>query len=146
MSKTSITPHLCCRNAEEATEFYQKAFGAELLSLYKAPSGSVLHSTLSIDGALFFVSDEFPDHGGLGPQSLGGTPVFLHVNVPDCEAVFQRAAEAGCEVLMPLMDMFWGDRYGQLKDPYGHKWAIATTIRQVSPEELQQATASMGNM
>jgi uncharacterized glyoxalase superfamily protein PhnB len=87
--------------------------------------------------------DEFPEQGALGPQRLGGSPITLHLQVPDCDVVFARAVEAGCETLMPLQDMFWGDRYGALVDPYGHKWSVATPIRQVSPDEMQQAMATL---
>lgn len=138
---TTLTPHLACRNASEAVEFYQKAFGAEPITLLQLPDGRVLHAALSIEGAVFFLADEFPEEGGQSPQSLGGSPVTLHLQVPDCDAMFQRAVEAGCEVRMPPEDMFWGDRYGVVADPYGHKWSIATTVRQVSPEEMQQAVS-----
>ena len=138
---TTLTPHICCRNASEAAEFYQKAFGAEVLRMQRTPDGRVLHGALSIDGAQFFIVDEFPEYGGKSPQSLGGSPMTLHLHVPDCDAVFNRAVEAGCEVRMPLEDQFWGDRYGIVADPYGHKWSIATTVRQVTPEEMQQAVS-----
>jgi PhnB protein len=141
-STTTLIPHLSCRNAADAAEFYQRAFGAEPLGILKMPDGRVMHGALSIRGATFFLVDEFPEHGGQSPQGLGGSPVTLHLQVPDCDAVFERAVEAGCTVVMPLDEMFWGDRYGMLKDPFGHKWSVATTVRQVSPEELQQAMAS----
>jgi PhnB protein len=140
----SLIPHLTCRGAEEAAEFYCRAFGAEQLSLMKTPDGKVMHAALDLQGATIFLVDEFPDFGALGPQSIGGSPVTLHLHVPDCDAVFQRAVEAGCQVHMPLAEQFWGDRYGSVVDPYGHHWSIATTVRQLSPEELQQAAASGG--
>jgi uncharacterized glyoxalase superfamily protein PhnB len=140
---TTLTPYLACRNASEAADFYQKAFGAQLLSLTRMPDGPVLHAALSIDGAQFYLVDEMPEHGAVSPLTLGNSPVSLHLHVPDCDAIFQRAVKAGCKVGMPLEDMFWGDRFGSVVDPYGHKWSIATTIRQVSPEEIQQALASM---
>jgi PhnB protein len=139
---TTLTPHLACRNAAEAAAFYQQAFGAEPITLMELPDGRVMHAALSIEGAVFFLADEFPEHGGHSPQSLGGSPVTLHLQVPDCDAVFRRAVEAGCEAIMPPEDMFWGDRYGQVADPYGHKWSIGTTVRQVSPEEMRQAISS----
>ncbi len=141
-TSTTLTPHLSCRNAAEAAEFYQKAFGAVPLGLLKTPEGKVMHGALSINGAMLFLVDEFPEFGGHSPQSLGGSPVTLHLHVPDCDAVFQRAVDAGCEVRMPLADQFWGDRYGQVADPYGHTWSIATTVRQLSPDEILQAAAS----
>ena len=140
---TTLTPYLSCRNASEAVAFYQKAFGAEPVTVLRLPDGRVLHAALNVNGAVFFLCDEFPEHGSLSPLGLGGSPVTLHLQVPDCDAVFQRAVEAGCEVRMPLQDMFWGDRYGMVADPFGHKWSVATTVRQVSPEELQQAMSGM---
>jgi uncharacterized glyoxalase superfamily protein PhnB len=142
-SDTTLTPYIACRNASEAITFYQKAFGAEPVAIHRLPDGRVLHAALNVNGAVFFLMDEFPEHGGLGPQSLGGSPITLHLQVPDCDAVFAWAAEAGCETLMPVQDMFWGDRYGALVDPYGHKWSVATPIRQVSPDEMQQAMAAL---
>jgi PhnB protein len=142
---TTLIPHLCCRNASDAVEFYQRAFGAEPIGVVKTPGGKLMHAALKVDGAVFYLTDEWPEHGALSPLVLKGTPVTLHLQVPDCDALFQRAVEAGCEVRMPLEEMFWGDRYGIVVDPYGHKWSIATTIRQVSPEEVQQAIAVMGN-
>ena len=138
----TLTPYLSCRNAAEAVEFYRRAFGAEPIFVQKLPDGSVMHAALKIGGADFFLTDECPDHGSLSPLALGGSPVVLHLQVPDCDEVFQRAVAAGCEVRMPLEDQFWGDRYGVVGDPYGHKWSIATTIRQVSPDEIQQAVAA----
>jgi uncharacterized glyoxalase superfamily protein PhnB len=139
---TTLTPHLCCRNGAEAIEFYGKAFGAEPLMVMAMPDGKLMHASLNIAGATVMLTDEWPEQGGLSPLSLGGSGVTLHLQVPDCDAVFQRAVEAGCEVRMPLADMFWGDRYGIVADPYGHSWSIATPVRQLSPEELQQAAAS----
>ena len=140
---TTVTPHLSCRNAAEAVEFYQKAFGAEPHMTLPTPDGRLMHAQMTIDGAPFFLVDEFPEFGGQSPQSLGGSPVTIHLAVPDCDAVFQRAVDAGCEVKMPLADMFWGDRYGIVEDPYGHKWSIATTQRQVSREEILEGMNCM---
>jgi len=139
---TTLTPYLSCRNASDAVEFYQKAFGAEPVMVNRLPDGRVMHATLNINGAQLYLTEEWPEHGSLSPLGLGGSPVVLHLQVPDCDAVFQRAVDAGCEVRMPLAEMFWGDRYGVLGDPFGHKWAVATTVRQVSPEELQQTISS----
>jgi uncharacterized glyoxalase superfamily protein PhnB len=143
MPGTILTPHIACRNASEAVEFYQKAFGAEPAAVHKLPDGRVMHAHMNIDGATFFLVDEFPEHGGQTPQSLGGTPITLSLHVADADALFERAVAAGCQVRMPLQDMFWGDRYGLVVDPYGHLWSIATTLRQVSADELQAAMASM---
>jgi PhnB protein len=141
--KTTIIPHLSCRNATEAVEFYQKAFGAEVVRLYKLPDGKLMHASLNIRGADFYVVDEFPEMGGKSPLLLGGSPVTLHQQVPDCDAVYQRAVEAGCTIGMPLQDMFWGDRWGTITDPYGHVWSIATTIREVTDAEMEEAMKNM---
>lgn len=141
---TTLAPHLTCRDALNAIEFYKKAFGAEAPLVLTTPDGQLMHATLNIQGATVLLAQENPQWGNQSPLSLGGSPVTLHLEVPDCDAVFQRAAEAGCEPRMPLTDMFWGARYGMVVDPYGHQWAIATTTRQLSPEEMQQAAQSMG--
>lgn len=142
---STLTPHISCRNANEAVDFYQKAFGAELHMKMNVPDdGRVMHADLSIDGAHFFVVDEFPEQGGKSPEALGGSPVMLSLNVPDCDAVFAKAVEAGCKVQMPLEDMFWGDRWGLIADPYGHLWSISTTKKVLSEEEIQQAMAGAG--
>lgn len=138
----SLTPHLASRDAAQAVEFYQKAFGAEVLALHKGPDGRVMHAALRVNGGILYLADECPEYGCPGPATLGGSPVTLHLQVADCDAVFNRAVEAGCTVQMPLTEMFWGDRYGVLTDPYGHKWSVATTVRQVTPEEIQKAVES----
>jgi len=140
---TTLIPHLCCANCIEAIEFYKKAFDATEVMVMKGPDGKVMHGSLTIDGAPLYLVDEFPDFGALSPKAIGGTPVTMHLQVADCDAVFNKAVEAGCTAVMPLADMFWGDRYGLVADPYGHKWSIATTTRQVSAEEVQTAMLSM---
>jgi uncharacterized glyoxalase superfamily protein PhnB len=104
-----------------------------------------MHSALSFEGAMVFVCDEFPEHGGTSPQALGGSPVTIHLQVSDADAIFNQAVAAGCTVKMPLADMFWGDRYGCVSDPYGHQWSVGTTIREVPPEELKAIIASFGD-
>lgn len=136
---TTLTPHISCRKASEAVEFYQKAFGAEPICVMNTPDGRVMHAALKFGSSMIYLVDEFPEHGGQSPQSLGGSPVTLHLQVADCDAVFAHAVESGCEVAMPLDNMFWGDRWGVLTDPFGHKWSVATTIKEMSPEEMQKA-------
>ncbi|MBC7807179.1 MAG: VOC family protein [Akkermansiaceae bacterium] len=136
---TTLTPHISCRKAAEAVEFYQKAFGAELTSVLNTPDGRVMHAALKFGSSTLYLVDEFPEHGGQSPQSLGGSPVTLHLHVADCDAVFAHAVESGCTAAMPPADMFWGDRWGMLTDPYGHQWSVATTIREMSPEEMRKA-------
>jgi PhnB protein len=145
MSETKLIPHIICQNAAEAVEFYKKAFGAEPLGVFTMPDGKVMHGAINIDGVTIYLVDEFPEMGAKSPKTLGGSPVTLHLQVADCDAVFQRAVDAGAEVRMPLQEMFWGDRYGQLTDPYGHTWSIATTVRQVGPDELQAAMQQMAS-
>jgi len=125
----AVTPYLTCRDAHAAVEFYHKAFGAETVCLMPTPDGRVMHASLNIGGAAVFLSDEFPEYCGKSPQALGGSPVILHLQVPDCDALFARAVDAGCEVKMAPEDMFWGDRYAAVTDPYGHRWGFATTIQ-----------------
>lgn len=141
-SGTMLIPHLTCRNAIEAVDFYQKAFGAEPQMVLRQKNGGLMHACLSINGSMFFLGEECKEYGNLSSLSLGGSPVTLHLQVQDCEAVFKRAVDAGCKVEMPLADMFWGDRYGVISDPFGHKWSIATTVRQVSMEEIESAAAA----
>lgn len=141
-TRMSVVPYLTCRNASEAYEFYQKAFGAAPMCKMDMPDGRVIHGALDFGGAPVYVSDEFPEHGGTSPRTLGGTAVTIHLQVHDCDVAFNRAVEAGCTVEMPLDEMFWGDRYGVVADPYGHKWSIATTIRTVNPEEMKKAVAA----
>jgi len=139
----SITPHLICAGAAEAIAFYKKAFGALELNRLPAPDGKLLHAMLRIGDSSLMLVDEMPQHGSLGPKSLKGSPVTIHLYVDDVDATFARAQNAGAKVTMPVTDMFWGDRYGQLEDPFGHRWSVATHIRDVSPEEMRQAMAKL---
>jgi PhnB protein len=139
----TITPHLVCRNAAQAIEFYKKAFGARPEMVKQMENGKVLHATLAIGGAQIYLCDEFPEYGSQSPESLGGSPIVIRLQVENCDAWFQRAVDAGCTVTMPLEDQFWGDRYGAISDPYGHKWSIATPKRTVSPEEMGNAVKEL---
>jgi PhnB protein len=139
----TLVPHLCCRNAGDAVEFYQKALGAETVGVFRMPDGAVFHAAMKIGDSSFYIAPECPAPGGDSPLTLGGTAVTLHLQVSDCDAVFERAIAAGCTSEMPLQEMFWGDRYGMLVDPFGHRWSVATTVRKVSQEEAQQAAATM---
>ena len=136
---STVTPALTVRGAAQAIEFYTHAFGARELGRMPAPDGQrIWHAELQIGGARLMLADEFPDMGGHAPEALGGTPVSLHLYVEDADAVVRRAAEAGATILQPLMDVFWGDRYGKLKDPFGHEWSIATHLEDVSEEEMRR--------
>ncbi len=135
----SLTPHLVCRGAAAAIEFYGRAFGAIELFRLPGPDGRLIHACVRIGDSQLFLVDEMPEHGALGPQALNGTPVTLHLQVEDADAAFARAVQAGATVSMPLADMFWGDRYGQLVDPFGHHWSIATHVRDVRADEMVAA-------
>jgi uncharacterized glyoxalase superfamily protein PhnB len=135
----AVTPHLVCKDAAEAIEFYKRAFGAKELSRMPGPDGKLLHAAMRIGDATILLTDEVPDWGALGPTSLGGSPVTLHLYVEDADAFVARAVDAGATVTMPLADTFWGDHYGKLEDPFGHRWSVATHIRDVSDEEMRQA-------
>jgi PhnB protein len=139
----TVTPHLVCAGAARAIEFYKKAFGAEEEIRIAAPDGKLIHACVRIAGSPVMLVDEFPEMGAMGPNTLKGTPVTIHLYVEDADAFVARATAAGAQVVMPLSDMFWGDRYGQIKDPFGHSWSVATHQRDMSVEELQAAARKM---
>jgi PhnB protein len=135
----SVTPHLVCAGAAEALEFYKKAFGAVEMFRMPAADGKIVHASFKIGDSMVMLADEFPNHGSFGPKALKGTPVVLHVYVEDADAFVKRAADAGAKITMPVTEMFWGDRYGQVEDPYGHRWAVATHIKDMTPDEIKKA-------
>ncbi|MFP5304376.1 MAG: VOC family protein [Gammaproteobacteria bacterium] len=141
----SVTPHLVCAGAAEAIEFYKKAFGAVEMTRLPGPDGRrLMHAAVRIGNSVVMLCDEFPEMGGLGPKALKGSPVTIHLYVEDADAVAAQAQAAGAKITMPVADMFWGDRYGQLEDPFGHRWSVGTHVRDVSPEEMEQAVKCMG--
>jgi len=135
----SVTPHLVCDGAAAAIEFYKKAFGAAEVSRLPGPDGRLMHAQLTIGDSVVMLVDENPQFGMLGPKSLNGTSVTIHLYVEDADAFVERAVAAGAKVIMPLANMFWGDRYGVIEDPCGHHWSVATHQRDVSPDEWRQA-------
>jgi len=139
----TLTPHITVRDAAGAIEFYKKALNAELLNAARTPDGRIMHATLRIGDAVLMLNDEFPEWGGqLAPRSeVGG--YMIHIYVDNVDALFNQAIAAGATAKMPLMDQFWGDRYGTLLDPYGFRWSLATHIKDMSPEEMQKAQAEM---
>jgi PhnB protein len=139
----TLTPHMVIRHAGEAIEFYKRAFGAEEMARMPGPDGkTVMHAELKIGDSMVMLCDEFPGAGGCAaPDSLKGTTVTLHLYVEDADAMFQRAVAAGAKVAMPVMDTFWGDRYGKLTDPFGHQWGVATHKRDLTPEQIQKNAA-----
>ena len=139
----TVTPHLVIRDASKAIEFYKKAFGAQAVSVHPTPDGKVMHADLKIGDSHVMLADEFPGAPCLSPQTVGGTTNVLHIYVEDADLLYNSAVAAGAAALMPMTDMFWGDRYGQVKDPFGHIWAIATHTEDVSPAELEKRGAAM---
>ena len=139
----SVTPHLICAGAANAIEFYKKAFGAVEVARLPGADGKIMHAMIRIGDSAIMLVDENPSWGMLGPKALKGSPVAIHLYVEDADAFVARAVKAGAKVTMALDDMFWGDRYGLLEDPYGHHWSVATHKRDVSPQEMQQAMQRM---
>ena len=140
---TTLTPHLTVRDAAAAIEFYKKAFGAVELGRMPEPNGKrLIHAAVRIGESILMLVDAFPEFGGRSPDELGGSPVTIHVYSEDTDAAVERAVAAGATVTMPPDDMFWGDRYARLTDPFGHHWSIATHIRDMSEEEMREAAAA----
>jgi PhnB protein len=139
----TVTPLLTCADAAAAIEFYRKAFNAQEVSRLPGPDGKLMHASIRIGDSTVMLTDEFPQMGGLGPKTLKGSPVTIHLYVEDADAVAERAVAAGATITMPVQEMFWGDRYGQLEDPFGHRWSVGTHVRDVTPEEMQQAMSKM---
>lgn len=135
----TVTPHLVVGDAKSAIAFYQKAFGAEVLHVAPGPGGKVLHAALKIGDSIVMMNDEFPEFAGpLAPTAASPSSITLHIYLENVDAAFERAVSAGATVKMPLMDQFWGDRYGQLVDPFGNRWSLATHTRVMSQEEMQR--------
>jgi PhnB protein len=143
----TVTPHLVVKGASKAIDFYTKAFGARERYRMNGPGGSIGHAELQIGDSLIYLADEWPQGGSRSPQSLKGSSVVIHLYVDDVDSSFQRAVRAGATVTQPLMDMFWGDRFGQLQDPFGHVWSMATHKQDLTPEEMarrgEEAMAAM---
>ena len=139
----SITPHIVVRDAARAGEWYARAFGAEEQGRIEVPGGKLMQLELRFPEATVMLADEFPELGVVSPQTLGGTATVLHLVVDDVDAVWQRAVDAGAEVRQPLGDTFWGERYGQITDPFGHRWGLAQHVRDVPREEVQRAATEL---
>lgn len=139
---SNFTPHIVVSNAAAAIDFYKKAFGAEEQTRHLAPnSKKIMHASLTINGGTLMLCDDFSDAMGgkcMTTEALGGSPVTFHLHVADADVMWAKATAAGAEVTMPLADQFWGDRYGQLKDPFGHLWSIGQTISKPSKEEIEE--------
>lgn len=142
----TITPHLVVRGGEKAIEFYKKAFGAkerESGCVMKMPDGKIGHAELWIGDSPIMLADESPDWGALSPLSKGGGSVCIHLYVSDVDKTYAQAVAAGATATMPVADMPWGDRYGKLKDPFGHEWSIGTHKEDLTPEELDKRMQAM---
>jgi PhnB protein len=136
-----VTPYLCVRGAADAIGFYTDIFGATERMRMPGPDDAIGHAELQIRDSVVMLSDEFPDMGVLSPQSLGGTPVTLSIYVDDVDGVIDRAIAAGATLDRPIEDRFYGDRSGQIVDPWGHRWSIATHVEDVPPDEMQRRAA-----
>jgi len=142
----SISPHLCVSNAAAAIDFYKKAFGARELARHPAPDGKrLMHAALELNGGTVMLADDFPEyHGGKGNtgEAYGGSPILLHLQTDDADALWKQALAAGATIVMPLADQFWGDRYGQVKDPFGFIWSIGAPVKQTQQQSAERpATA-----
>jgi PhnB protein len=135
----TLTAHLIVDNCAKAITFYEKAFGAKELARMAMPGGRIGHAEMQIGDSIFMLADEFPEMHSKGPKSYGGSPVTIHMYVPNADETYQRAVKAGATATMPMADMFWGDRYGRVKDPFGHEWSIATHVKDVSLDEMTKA-------
>jgi PhnB protein len=134
-----ISPHLTVKGADKAIEFYKRAFGATEVHRMPDPRGLIMHAALRVGDSMFFLNDVMPmPDGGKSPTDLGGTAVTINLYVPDADKIYQQAISAGAKETMPIADQFWGDRYGIITDPFGHKWAIATRKEDLTPQEMDQ--------
>jgi uncharacterized glyoxalase superfamily protein PhnB len=135
----TVTPALTVKDTEKAIGFYKRAFGAEERMRFLGPDEkSIMHAEIKIGDSIIMLGEEHSEMGCRGPQSLGGTPVSLYLYVEDADQAFTRAVSAGAKADMPVADMFWGDRCGQLTDPFGHKWNLATHKENLTPEEMRK--------
>ncbi len=138
----TVTPYLVVRGADRAIDFYKRAFGAKEHFRMPGPGGKIMHAEIRVGDSMIMLCDESPEMGGRSPQALDGTPVSIFLYVEDVDSVFRQAVGAGATEVMPVQDMFWGDRYGKLSDPFGHQWQLATHIEDVSPEEMSRRAAA----
>lgn len=138
-----VTPYLCVKDAAKAIEFYEQVFGAVERLRIDAPGGKIGHAELSIGIGLLMLADEYPEIEFRSPESLGGSPVVIHLYVSDVDRVCERAVAAGAELTRPVANQFYGDRVGQFRDPFGHRWSVGTRIEEVSIDEMKKRAAAM---
>jgi PhnB protein len=140
----SVTPHIICRDAAKMIDFYKAAFGATEMFRLPDGKGKLMHASISINGNTVMMVDEFPEWKTLSPLSLGGSPALLHLMVDDVDAALDKAVAAGATLVMPAADMFWGDRYGIVEDPSGHRWSMSTPKENLTPEQIAENMKKMG--
>ena len=134
----TLTPYLTVKDAPRAIDFYKQAFGAQVRGIHYAPDGKIMNADLKIGDSILLLAEEFPDMGVKSPLSLGNSPVTIHLYVEDVDKLFNQAVAAGAKVVVPVMDQFWGDRYGHVVDPFGHKWSMGTHKEDLTPAEIEQ--------
>lgn len=134
----SVTPYLCVKGGADAIEFYKKAFNAKEIMRMPGPDGKIGHSELQLGDSRVMLADEFPEMGFLSPQSIGGAPVMMHLYVEDADSTVSQAEAAGAKITRPVADQFYGDRGGQIEDPFGHKWYVSTHKEDLTPEEIDR--------
>jgi PhnB protein len=139
----TITAHIIVRNAGSAADWYARALGAEVGTRIRVPDGRFMQIELRFGDSQVMIADEFPEMGAVSPQTLGGTYGALTIAVDDADAAWQRALDAGAEVFHELQDAFWGERHGQVVDPFGHRWGVAQRLEEVPPEELERRAAAL---
>jgi PhnB protein len=139
----TITPHIVVRGAGQAAEWYKQALGAEERGRIPVPGGKFMQIELWFGDSAVMLADEFPEAGVLSPQTIGGNPVVLHFSTENVGALWERAIEAGAEIVQPVQEQFWGDRYGQIRDPFGYRWGLAQHVRDVPAEEVARIAATL---
>ena len=144
MTTLEFVPYLSVIDAKEAVAFYSRVFETAPLLLLSMPDGRVMHCEFRVGGARFFLSEELPEHGGTpSPASLGATSVAIHLYVDDCDAMVSKMTTNGARILLDPTDMFWGERFARVRDPFGHEWGITTHLRDMTPAEIQTSAAKM---
>lgn len=146
MKIQEFVPYLSVNNAEKAVSFYSQIFGVAPILLLQMPDGRIMHCEFQFGDVRIFLSEELLEHGGTpSPKKLGGTSVAIHIYVSDCDAMVERMVSAGSELLLAPSDMFWGDRFARIRDPFGHEWGVTTRLKSMSPIEIQHAAEKMFN-
>lgn len=139
----TLTPYLTVKDAPRAIEFYKQAFGAETRAIHYAPDGRIMNADLKIGDSVLLLNEEFPNMGAKSAQTLGDSPVTIHIYVEDVDTLFNKARAAGAKAVMPVMDMFWGDRYAQVIDPFGHRWSVATHKEDLTSAEIEKRSRAV---